>query len=97
VEETPELDRFYRDNQDSVNFLLLAVQDSEDDVRETLAASGAQLPVLMDDGAIASSYRVTGVPTSWSVTPDGRLAQSKIGGSSAEDLEELAQAAGAQP
>jgi hypothetical protein len=93
VEETPELDRFYRENKDSVNFLIVAVQDTESAVRGILARNGATLPVLMDAGEIATAYRVTGVPTAWSLRSDGSLGASKVGYSSAEDLQELVEKA----
>lgn len=90
MEETPELDRFYRENKDKVGFLVIAVKDAEQDVRSFMQAGGYDLPVLLDpDASIAGRYRVTGVPTSVAITPEGALGQTKIGSTSASDLEDL--------
>jgi cytochrome c biogenesis protein CcmG, thiol:disulfide interchange protein DsbE len=95
VEETPELDRFYRDNRQETNLLLIAVQDTDAAVRNVLADGPYDLPVLMDpQGSIAADYRITGVPTAVVLDADGRLVQTKVGMTTAAELESMAAAAG---
>lgn len=73
----------------------MALNDSEADVREFLGQSGADLPVLLDgSGEIASRYAIQGVPTAYFIDSEGRIANVKIGGSTLEDLTELARSAG---
>lgn len=51
---------------------------------------GFDVPVLLDpSGSIANSYRVTAVPTSVIIDKDGRIADIKVGQTTAAELESL--------
>lgn len=54
-----------------------------------LNESGANdLPVLIDpDGGIAGNYGVSGVPTAIVVDKDGKIAQTKVGATTAAELD----------
>jgi cytochrome c biogenesis protein CcmG, thiol:disulfide interchange protein DsbE len=94
VEETPELDRFYRDNRAEVDFLVIAVQDTEAAVRNVLAQGPYELPVLLDpDGTIAADYRVVGVPTAVVLDAEGNIRETKVGLTTAVELETMVQSA----
>lgn len=74
--------------------LVIAVQDTEEDVRAVLAEGPYELPVLLDPQAtIAAAYRVTGVPTAVVLDAEGVARQTKVGVTTAADLEEMAEAA----
>ena len=81
------LDRFYRDNKDSVGLLLVALNDSEADIRAFFDEGGWNMPVMIEgSGELASQYGVSGVPTTYFVDPQGRIANVKIGGATVDDL-----------
>jgi len=51
---------------------------------------GYDLPVLLDpSGAIANQYRVTAVPTAVIIDADGRIADTKVGSTTADLLESM--------
>ena len=65
----------------------IAFQDEETDVREMMTRFGIAYPVGMDVGErISSDYGITGVPETFIVDPEGRVASLHIGPVSAEQL-----------
>jgi len=70
-----------------VNFLVVALNDNESDVRALLKKQGLQLPVLLDGpGEIASAYGVSAVPTAVFIDPQGNIGNTKIGTATVDDL-----------
>lgn len=70
-----------------MNLLLVALNDQESDIRSFLDKSGWSLPVLIDGpGQIAGAYGVTAVPTAVFVDAQGNIGNTKIGGSTVDDL-----------
>ncbi|MCS6836033.1 MAG: TlpA family protein disulfide reductase [Anaerolineae bacterium] len=55
-------------------------------VRAWMARHGVGLPVGLDDGQATRLYRVTGLPTSFIVAPDGRIGTIFYGAADAERL-----------
>ncbi len=96
MEESPELDRFYRESSEVANLLVVAVQDTEEDVTDFLQSNGYQFPVMLDlDGQLAMDYRVQGVPTLVVIDSQGEISRTLVGVKpTAEDLVTLAQEAG---
>jgi cytochrome c biogenesis protein CcmG, thiol:disulfide interchange protein DsbE len=81
------LDRFYRDNKDTVNLQVVALNDSESNVRAFLKKDGLQLPVLLDGpGEIAAAYGISAVPTTVFIDSQGNIGNTKIGGTTVDDL-----------
>lgn len=69
---------------------MIAIQDAEADVRAFMSQGGYDLPVLLDPpGSIASAYRVSAVPTAVIIDADGRVANIKVGQTTAAELESL--------
>ncbi len=68
--------------------LLVALQDQRSNVEALLKESGAtDLPVLIDpDGGIAGNYSVSGVPTAIIIDKGGKIAQTKVGATTAAEL-----------
>jgi cytochrome c biogenesis protein CcmG/thiol:disulfide interchange protein DsbE len=72
-------------------------------VRDFFAEEGGEWPVVRDDdGRIALSYGVTGVPESYLVAPSGLVVQKITGGVTTDGLDRLlasaeAAAAGSAP
>jgi thiol-disulfide isomerase/thioredoxin len=86
LEEAPEIDRFYRDDQDRVAVLAVAVQDSQDDLRTLMADNDWTFPVLYDGTSAADAYGVTAIPTTVVIDSEGRIAKRIVGGTTAAKL-----------
>ena len=69
-----------REAGDSVQFLGVVYEDEEERVGEFLARQGSAYPSLMDaDGKTAMSYGVYGVPETFFVDAQGRIAAKYTG------------------
>ncbi len=70
-----------------MNFLLVALNDKESDIRGFLDNGGWSLPVLIDGpGEIAAAYGISGVPTAVVIDSQGNIGNTKIGGATVDDL-----------
>jgi len=70
-----------------MNLQVVALNDSESDVRAFLKKRGLQLPVLLDGpGEIAAAYGISVVPTAVFIDPQGNIGNTKIGGVTVDDL-----------
>jgi len=89
--EHPQLDAFDRDHRDRGDAVLVSVlyDDDVDDARDYFAANGGDWPVVLDDGGIAVSYGVSGVPETYLVSPDGRVFVKLVGGVTRDGIESL--------
>lgn len=76
IEEMPDfntLDKELKQSEDAV-ILAVNVQEPKQTVQDYLTENDIDLEVLMDeDGAIASTYGVSGYPTTFIINPDGSL------------------------
>ena len=71
-----------------MGFLVLALKDSETDVRSFLEEEGYDFPMMLDPrGSVAGDYGVTAVPTAVFIDADGRVAGTKVGAVTKEELE----------
>lgn len=71
-----------------MGFLVVALKDSEADVRSFLEEEGYDLPIMLDPmGSVAGEYGVSAVPTAVFVDADGRVAGTKVGTVTKEELE----------
>lgn len=70
-----------------MNFQVVALNDSESDVRAFMKKKGLQLPVLLDGpGDIATAYGISAVPTAVFIDSQGNIGNTKIGGATVDDL-----------
>ena len=79
--EMPVMQEIHEEMGDD-DFVILAVNVRETDTqaKEFMKEGGYTFPVLMDyDGAITSSYGVTGFPTTYIIDPEGNLIARKVG------------------
>src|SRR3954452_2148122 len=74
-EESPELERFYRDHRaDGFTVLGIDTRDLTGDGRGFVEKFGTNYPQLRDgDGARAHDFGTTGVPENYLVGPHGRI------------------------
>jgi cytochrome c biogenesis protein CcmG/thiol:disulfide interchange protein DsbE len=88
-----------REAGDSVQFLGVIYEDDEDRVVDFLARQGSAYPSLLDDdGKTAMSYGVYGVPETFFVDAEGRIAAKYTGPLRPDALaENLARARGGKP
>lgn len=86
--EMPYFETTYQSYRErDVVFLGLAVQDNVADSQAFLREVGVTYPTGPDDGnAITLRYQVTGMPTTFFITPDGRVVRRWIGAISEEQL-----------
>jgi hypothetical protein len=69
--------------------LVVAVQDTEADIKQFLDDGGWTFPVALLPDDVRLSYGVRGVPTLFLVDADGRIAKTFVGGVTAAKLSEL--------
>ena len=96
VEEHDDLVRFANTHAvaDDARVVSVVFSDDPRDVERFFDERGGDWPVLGDeDGSIATSYGVTGVPESYLVAPDGRVVLKLLGGVRYDELERLFQEA----
>lgn len=75
-QEMPDLNELNKELEKENEAVILAVdvQESPDTVKEYLSSDNIELKVLLDgDGEAASSYGITGYPTTFIVNKDGSL------------------------
>ncbi|MCY0876919.1 MAG: TlpA disulfide reductase family protein [Firmicutes bacterium] len=83
--ETPDLVKMYKQYGSRVQFIGvdLTSSDTEADVRKFVARYGITYPVLLDqEGAVAQSYQVLGIPTSLFIDRSGVIVAKAEGGMS---------------
>lgn len=84
----PELDRFYREDEQKTGLLIVSVWDTPEDARAVLGEENA-LPVLVDStGEIAANYGVAGVPTAFFIDSEGNIGDVQVGGMTATEIAE---------
>lgn len=88
--EMPAMERIYQEYKDD-GFTILAVnatnQDSLPNAQAFVDEYQLTFPILLDqDGAVGEMYRVTGLPSSFFVRPDGTIQEVVFGGPMAEAL-----------
>lgn len=70
-----------------MNLQVVALNDRESDVRAFLKKEGLHLPVLLDGpGEIATAYGISVVPTTVFIDSQGNIGNTKIGGTTVDDL-----------
>lgn len=87
--EHPELVAFDEAHRRTGDARVVSVlwDDSPDDARDFFARNGGEWPVVLDDGSVAFNYAVSGVPETYLVAPNGRVAMKLIGGVTQDGLD----------
>jgi cytochrome c biogenesis protein CcmG/thiol:disulfide interchange protein DsbE len=98
-QEHPVLVEAARTLAGDVTFLGIVYEDEEAKVRDFLAKQGSSYPSLLDDaGKTAIAYGIYGVPETFFVSPDGKVASKFVGPLTPSVLRSLvAQARGGGP
>jgi peroxiredoxin len=78
--EIPSVKHAYATLEDNLVFLTVAVNTPTEEIRSFVQEREIQYPVLLDEeGEIASSYRVTAIPTAYLIGPDGTIVKATAG------------------
>lgn len=89
IEEIPELNNFYKNNQDS-NILIFGVNYDglpNSVLRQAIKKSGIVFPVLQEDPAqVWGLGEVTVLPTTFIINPDGDVVRKIIGPNTEQSL-----------
>ncbi len=97
-EEHPVLVSTARSLGDRVRFVGVIYEDSEEQVRGFLARQGSAYPSLMDPGSrTAIAFGVFGVPETYFIDAEGRIAAKHIGPLDARSLQAKLRLAGLAP
>jgi len=91
-EEMPSMQRAWKKlEQEGIAMLAVNVGEDEDTIFQFTANYPVEFPLLMDrDSAVTGAWPVRGLPTTFVVDPQGRLAYRAIGGREWDDQELLA-------
>jgi cytochrome c biogenesis protein CcmG/thiol:disulfide interchange protein DsbE len=84
-EEMPELDKFAAANP-AVAFYAVNLQEPAPKVAGFLRDQGYSLPVLLDAGGVAQTYRISAIPTTVVIDRDGVVRYRKTGPVTAAEL-----------
>jgi cytochrome c biogenesis protein CcmG/thiol:disulfide interchange protein DsbE len=85
--EHPELVEF--SDRQRAEVVSVVFDDKAEAVADFFAREGGDWPVVADDGRIALSYGVAGIPESFLVNPDGVIVAKITGGVTADGLDAL--------
>lgn len=97
-EEHPLLVSAARGQGDRVRFLGVIYEDSEEQVRAFLARQGSAYPSLVDPGSRAAiAFGIFGVPETFFLDAEGRIAAKHVGPLDAQSLEARLRQAGLAP
>ena len=87
--EMPDLENAYRDRNASEGLVVLGInlQEARPAAKDFAEKYDLTFPVLLDSsGSVAKAYRLSGLPESWVVDPEGTLIQRKIGAFTKSEL-----------
>lgn len=87
-EEMPELERFFRNNQQKVDFYAINLQESNGKISEFMNKNNYTMPVLLDaGGAVGKKFQVTAIPTTIIINKHGMIKYRKSGTMTMNELE----------
>ena len=72
-EEWPTIQKLYDSKKDKVEFVLIAMQDKEEDVREFLKKNNYSVPVYIAQSPISGKVLPKVFPTTFLLNKDGRI------------------------
>ncbi len=75
VEEMPEINEFVKhlSEKSSLAFLSIACYDNQEQVKRFLKDQAFNLPTAMSDNIVEKRFQVTGYPSKFMISPDGRM------------------------
>lgn len=90
--EMPDFNRFYQENKDQIVILGVELGSKKQDVQKFIQNGQYVYPVLLDlDKEIGELYRITAVPTTFILNPQGQIIHVIKGALNYEILEQIRQ------
>jgi hypothetical protein len=90
VAEAAQLDRFYREDANKGEVLVVGVDDTAANMGALVKSAGYQFPVMMDaSGQVAAKYGVRAVPTVLVINGSGLIWKTRVGGLTTSELVSL--------
>jgi len=87
--EMPELQKFYEQYGEEIQFLLVSVDDSVDTAKAFIADNGYTFPVFFDTTSMgAYTYGASSIPLTYFIDSDGNLAAYYMGAMSESILQQ---------
>ncbi len=89
--EAPILSQAYKNwNDQGVEFIGIAIWDTQEDIDAFIQMYDITYPVVRDDtGRIAIDFGVSGIPEKFFIRPDGTVAKKVIGPISSKDIDRI--------
>ena len=88
--EMPDLNKFHQENKEEFIVVGVNLADKTEVVRELMNENGYNYPILLDhDKDVGSMYRVSALPTSYFLGPQGEIKYIKRGLITAGELKEI--------
>ncbi len=88
VAEMPDIERVHQQLEGEVNFLGINTQDGEEEARRLVGETGVTYPLAWDrQGEIFAAFGVFGMPSTFFISSDGRVAGRNTGLLTQEALE----------
>lgn len=85
--EMPDLERVHQELGDTVTFVGVNLRDQVSDAKALVERTGVTYDILRDpSGELAEGMGVVGMPTTFFVSPDGSVVDTKVGALSADEL-----------
>jgi len=79
IEEWPTIQKLYEDKNDKIDFVLIAMMDKEDKVKEFLKKNDYDVPVYIASSPLPQKFMVTIFPTTYIIAKDGRILKREEG------------------
>lgn len=74
VKIMPDLEKFYKENQDKVTVIGVNIREGKEKVARLVKDKGISYPVVLDsDGKVAQLYKVRGIPAVFFVDKDSNI------------------------
>lgn len=78
--ENADIERIKSEYSDALQVVTIDMREDLDTIKSSVAARGITRPFLVDtDGAVGTTYAVTGTPTHYFIDADGNIAQRRVG------------------
>ncbi len=79
-QELPDIQKLYDEKRaDGLEVLAINYQEGRADALAYMEARSLTLPLLLDDGSVFDQYKLKGLPDSFFIDRDGKLAAMNIG------------------
>lgn len=88
--EMPDLDQFHKENSDQIVVLGVELGSKASQVKQFVSKGQYQYPILLDTkDKLGSIYRISAVPTTYIINPEGKILHMMRGALNKETLQNI--------